>query len=165
MAQLKQRNHQACLYLYDTYAPALYTCILQIVKEEELADQVTKDAFLYICREIVHYDASKERLFTWLSKAARKIALQAMQQGNESRQVKDQPGASIDTPKEARVLTDHCGLKAVMHILPKDEATLINLCYFEGLTYGQIAETMQVPAGTARRKVHSALKKLKNVLS
>lgn len=151
--------------MYDTYAPALYTCILQIVKEEEVAARVTTDVFLCVWREIAQYDASRERLFTWLSKVARRVALHEMRLHNGHQRSGGDADEEVTTTKEAHILMDHCGLKAVMHTLDKEQATLINLCYFEGLTYGQIAEALRVPAETIQLKVHSALKELNHLLS
>ena len=163
VTQLRQRNGQAYVYLYDTYASALYTCILQMVKEEDMAADVATDAFLRIRKEITHYDASKERLFTWLSKMARRVALEKMQQG-EQRFQKFDPDGDGTTPKEARALLDHCGLKAVTHGLNKEQATLINLSYFGGLTNEQIADTLKVPAETVQQKMYSTLTELNQLL-
>ena len=165
VAQLKQHNKQACGYLYDTYAPALYTCVLQIVKDEEVAAKVTADIFLSICREIAQYDASRERLFTWLSKFARRVALHEMRLRDEHRRNRHDEGGNFTTPKEAYVLMDHCGLRAVVHTLNTEQAALINFCYFEGLTYEQVAEKFHMSAETIQLKVHSALKELNYLLS
>ena len=165
MAQLKQRSNQAYDYLYDTYAPALYTCVLQIVKDEQVAAKVTTDVFLSISRDIAQYDASRERLFTWLSKLARRVALHEMRLRDEQWPYRHDESEDVTTPKEARALMDHCGLKAVMHTLRKEQADLINSCYFDGLSYEQIAERFRVPAATIQVKVHSALKELHNLLS
>ena len=165
VAQLKQRNGQAYSYLYDTYAPALYTCVIQIVKDEDVADKVTTDVFIRICREIAQYDASRERLFTWLSKFARRVALHEMRLRDERRGYRDDEDQDITTPKEAIALMDHCGLRAVMHTLNREQAALINFCYFEGLTYEQVAEMFHVSSETIQLKVHSALKELNYLLS
>ena len=165
VAQLKQRNKQVYDYLYDTYAPALYTCVLQIVKDEQIAASVTTDVFLTIDRKIVEYDSSKERLFTWLSKLARRIALHEMRLREEHPRYRHDGNGEITTPEEARALLDHCGLKAVMHTLSREQATLINCCYFDGLTYEQVAERLHIPVETIRSKVHGALKELNNQLS
>ena len=165
MSQLKQHHRQAYVYLYDTYSPALYTCVLQIVKDEDIAARVTTEVFLCIRQEIDQYDASKERFFTWLSKIARRIALHEMQLREEHRRSKPHAEADIPTPKEAIALLDHCGLKAVMHTLNAEQGTLINLRYFEGLTCEQIAENLHVSAETVQTKVHSALKQLNHLLS
>ena len=164
MTQLKQRSRQAYVYLYDTYSAALYTCVLQIVKDEEVAAPVTTEVFLCIWREIDQYDASKERLFTWLSKIARRVALHEVQL-REAQRSKPHAEADIATPKEAIALMDHCGLKAVMHTLNEEQGTLINLRYFEGLTCEQIADDLHVPVETVQLKVHSALKQLNHLLS
>ena len=165
MVQLRKHNKQAYAYLYDTYSPALYTCILQMVKEEDRATNVTSEAFLCIWKEITEYDAAKERLFTWLSKIARRVALEEVQRQHDRQHfLQLDPDGDGTTAKEAHALLDHCGLKAVMHTLSREQATLVNLSYFEGLTNKQIAETMQMPEETVQQKMRSTLKELNNLL-
>ena len=88
-----------------------------------------------------------------------------MQLRAEHRRSKPHAEVNIPTPKEATVLMDHCGLKAVVRTLNKEQGTLINLRYFEGLTYEQIAENLHLPAETVQLKVHGALKELNHLLS
>ncbi|MGQ4828601.1 RNA polymerase sigma factor, partial [Enterococcus faecalis] len=46
-------------YLYDNYAGALYSTIVGIVSDTELANDVLQEVFIKIWRQIDSYDAGR----------------------------------------------------------------------------------------------------------
>ena len=62
--QLRSNSRSAFEYLYDHYSGALFSVILKIVKDEELAADVLQDSFLKIWRNIASYSREKGTLFT-----------------------------------------------------------------------------------------------------
>ena len=62
-------------YLYDNYAGALYSTIVGIVSDTELANDVLQEVFVKIWRQIDSYDAKKGRLFTWMLNIARNASI------------------------------------------------------------------------------------------
>jgi RNA polymerase sigma factor (sigma-70 family) len=72
---LKQRSQHSFSYLYDNYSGALHSIILNIVNEEELANDVLQEVFVKIWKQIETYDSSKGRLFTWMLNIARNASI------------------------------------------------------------------------------------------
>lgn len=64
MVPSKSKDIDAFRGLYNTYAPALYGVILQLVPDVETANAILEKSFLKIWRELDGYDASKGRLFS-----------------------------------------------------------------------------------------------------
>lgn len=60
--------------LYDRYAVALLLCIIRIVPENEIAEDILQDTFLKIWSTIDCYSIKKEKLFTWMIAIARNLA-------------------------------------------------------------------------------------------
>jgi RNA polymerase sigma-70 factor (ECF subfamily) len=68
---LKAKGQQSFSYLYDNYSGALYSIVLQVVPDRELASDVLQEVFVNIWRKIESYDPAKGRLFTWMLNVAR----------------------------------------------------------------------------------------------
>ena len=66
ITRLGKRDPLALDYLYDHYAGALYSIVLRIVRNEDVAEEVLQDVFLKIWDRVSTYDSSKGRLFTWM---------------------------------------------------------------------------------------------------
>ncbi|WP_457819724.1 RNA polymerase sigma factor, partial [Staphylococcus aureus] len=56
-------------------AGALYSTIVGIVSDTELANDVLQEVFIKIWRQIDSYDAGRGRLFTWMLNIARNASI------------------------------------------------------------------------------------------
>ncbi len=79
---LKQHQEPAFNYLYDHYSASLYSVILNIVPDKELANDVLQEVFLKIWRQIDTYDTTKGRLFTWMLNVARNASIDIIRSKN-----------------------------------------------------------------------------------
>jgi RNA polymerase sigma-70 factor (ECF subfamily) len=163
---LKQRHQNAFSYLYDHYSGSLYSIILNIVPDKELACDVLQEVFIKIWKQIETYDDYKGRLFTWMLNIARNASIDAIrskgyQKAQQSRELTENvyyAGGSSE------LNTDKIGLRKVVHSLKEDYRVLIELSYFEGFTQDEISKMLKIPLGTVKTRMRSALTQLKQVI-
>jgi RNA polymerase sigma-70 factor (ECF subfamily) len=55
-------------------------------------------------------------------------------------------------------------VRAAVRLLPRDQRRVVELAYFEGLTYREVALAVGIPEGTAKSRLRLALAKLGAVL-
>ncbi len=55
-------------------------------------------------------------------------------------------------------------MRAAVRLLPDSQRKVIELAYFEGLSYREVAIAAGIPEGTAKSRLRLALAKLENVL-
>lgn len=67
---LKRKDEQAFCFVYNQYAPALYGCILRLVRDSGTAGNILQESFVRIFRTIELYPQQKNRLFTWMLQIA-----------------------------------------------------------------------------------------------
>jgi len=162
---LRRKDDQGFAYLYEHYAGALHSVIRQIVNDGELANDVLQETFVNIWRRIESYDSGKGRLFTWMLNIARNAAIdktrsKAFQQG-----LKSQPIDGEYIQASVRPGVDDIGLKKMVWKLKEEQRMLIDLSYFQGYTHEQIAKALNIPLGTVKTRIRSALIQLKGLLS
>jgi RNA polymerase sigma factor (sigma-70 family) len=75
VSALKQHDNAAYRHLYLNYRGALYTNILQVITDTETANDVLQEVFVQIWKNIDKYDDSKGRLFTWMLRLTRNMAI------------------------------------------------------------------------------------------
>jgi len=165
---LKSRDNSAFAYLYDHYSGALYTIILQIVENSEIANDVLQEVFLNIWRKMESYDATKGRLYTWMLNIARNAAIdmirsRSFQNSRKNQSIPDNvdvlvPGASTQPD------IDLLGLKKLLETLKPELRTLVDLAYFKGYTHEEISEIEEIPLGTVKTRIRSALMQLRTIL-
>lgn len=164
---LKERDNQAYSYLYDNYSGALYSIILQIVQNTELASDVLQEVFINIWRKIETYDASRGRLFTWMLNITRNASIDTLRskgfQNSQKNQVLSE-NVSIMSGQVTQTNTDNIGLKKTLAKLKPEHRTLIELAYFKGYTHEEIAQIEDIPLGTVKTRIRNALLQLREYL-
>ena len=163
---LKQRNRDVFSYLYDNYSGALYSIILNIVNDEELANDVLQEVFVKIWKQIDSYDTTKGRLYTWMLNIARNASIDTIrskgyQNSRQNRELTDDVYASAGT-SETR--SDQIGLRKIVHNLKEEYKVLVELAYFQGYTQDEISKMLGVPLGTVKTRLRTALIQLREII-
>lgn len=168
IALVRNKSNEAFGSLYDNYSAALYGVILKVVIYEEPAQDILQDSFVKIWNNFSSYDSSKGRLFTWMLNIARNTAIDALRSKQGKMESKNQ---SIDNSVDAlnanskvNTSVDHIGLKEVLKKLRPDYVTLIDLAYFQGYTQDEISKELNIPLGTVKTRVRTALNQLREIL-
>lgn len=165
---LRNRDDKAFGYLYDHYSGALFSIILQILNDSELASDVLQDVFVNIWRKIDSYDATKGRLFTWMLNIARNASIDTIRsknyQNEKKNQTMDYQGDGAQVSLITQVNVDNIGFRKLLNLLREDQRALIELAYFKGYTHEEIAEMENIPLGTVKTRIRSALIQLRGLL-
>ncbi len=168
VTMLLQQNERAFDYLYQNYSAALYGIINSIVSEKETANDVLQDVFVNIWKKVGSYDATKGRLFTWMLNVARNAAIDKIRSKGYRDSLKNQSfpenvdtniGGAITDPK-----IEDTGLKKILTKLKTEYRVLIDLSYFQGFTHEEISKALNIPLGTVKTRIRSALIQLRTMI-
>ena len=163
---LQQRDQSAFGYLYDHYAGALYGIISAIVVDKELANDVLQEVFIKIWKQINTYDAAKGRLFTWMMNIARNASIDMLR--SKGYQSSQQNRELTETVYEREGITstqiEHIGLRKLVYSLKEDYKVLVELSYFRGYTQDEISKMLNMPLGTVKTRLRSALMQLRELM-
>ncbi len=166
---LQQKSERGFSQLYDNYADALFSVTYQIVKNKEIAEDLLQDIFVKIWKKIDTYDEARGTLYTWMLNIARNTSIDFVRsQKNRFYQhfVHDdillnesyQRGNNIENADHL----DYIAIKNKAAKLDQKYADVIDLIYFEGYTYEQVAIILNLPLGTVKTRGRNALTILKN---
>jgi RNA polymerase sigma factor (sigma-70 family) len=168
---LQQHSEEAFHYLYDNYSGALYGVINQIVPDKETANDVLQEVFINIWKKIDSYDSSKGRLFTWMLNIARNAAIDKIRSKYYQDNLKNQPiPDNVHNVQNnlssyiVKPVIDDIGLRRILTRLKDEYRTLIELSYFQGFTHEEIAKAMNIPLGTVKTRIRTALIQLRNMI-
>ena len=166
VAALQQQDEQAFSYLYDNYAAALLSIINQIVPDKQMANDVLQEVFVNIWRKINTYDAVRGRLFTWMLNISRNAAIDKVRSRAYQDGLKNQAllNDASTMNQSVRLVTDDYGLKKLVNKLKDEQKVLIDLSYFQGFTHEEIAKSLNIPLGTVKTRIRSALTHLRTLI-
>ena len=161
-------DESAIPLVYKNYSANLYGVISQIVTQEELAKEVLQDTFIKIWKNAESYDQNKGRIFTWMLNIARRSTIDATRTAAYKKAYKTD---SMDAPnyhKEAattEIYIEDSGLKKIINGLDDKYKDIIDLIYFKGYTHRDIEKELNIPLGTVKSRVRSAIKQLREKLN
>jgi RNA polymerase sigma factor (sigma-70 family) len=167
VVQLKGKSKGALEYLYDHYSASLYGVILKIVVREEIAQEVLQDTFIKVWEKADSYDSQKGRLFTWMLNIARNLAIDRIRSKEFSQFNKTNSGfqnVHIVDQNQGDTKTDGIGMDNVLNQLPAEQKLLIDMMYFKGFSQSEISKELDMPLGTIKTRVRSAMTKLRELL-
>lgn len=162
---MKERSNAAYRHLYLHYRGALYNNILQVLPDTETAGDVLQEVFIQIWKNIDKYDESKGRLFTWMLKLTRNMAINHTRVKNFKVHSKNEDIDNYVTVLEEKnpslSSVNHIGLRQQVHKLRPEYKDVIELSYFQGLKQEEIAEALKIPLGTVKTRLRSAIIELR----
>lgn len=165
IAFIYARNEKGIELLYENYSQTLYGYIFRMVKSEVIAEEVLQEAFVKIWMNFSSYDQTKGRLFTWILKLTRNLALDKLRSREISENKKnisgDKINSVVDHYHSEHINTDKIGLRDLVTKLDSDKRKLIEMIYFFGFTQSEVAEELNIPLGTVKTRVRASLRQLR----
>ncbi len=161
---LKEHHNEAYRHLYLHYRGALYNNILQVIPSVEAANDVLQEVFVTIWKNIDKYDESKGRLFTWMLKLTRNMAINQTRVKNFKVHGKNEDISnyvSIIEEKSEQPGINHIGLRQQVHKLRPEYKDVLELSYFQGFKQEEIATALKIPLGTVKTRLRNAIIELR----
>lgn len=144
---------------------AVFRHCLSVVRDEEIAQDLTQETFLQAYRHLGDFKR-KAKFSTWLWKIAHNLSLAYLKKHNHLQELplKEEIVASTPPPpEEDREKID--SIRAELSTLDEKHRIVFELYHFNRLSQKEIAAQLQIPPGTVRSRLHYAKKKLQNKLN
>jgi RNA polymerase sigma-70 factor, ECF subfamily len=167
-ARIRARDPRAMAGLYKRYGRAAYSLILRMVRDRAAAEDLVQETFLRLWNRARSFDRQRGALGPWILTVARDRAIDHLRSasgrraaGAWERSQLEPTGLFTQIEDSALSIDRSRRLKAAFEKLPSDQRTAIELAYFEGLSYTEIADRIEQPPGTVKTWVRTALKTLR----
>ncbi|MBI2933619.1 MAG: sigma-70 family RNA polymerase sigma factor [Planctomycetes bacterium] len=161
-----QGRRDAFRALYEKYRDKVYATALKIVGEASLAEDLAQEIFVKIHEEL-HRFKFEARFSTWLYRIAVNHAINKANEIERHGHIREQAArerACEERPAapSARFEDERVG-QAIDALSPKLRA-IIALRYLDGLSYGEIAEVLEVSVGTVKSRLFLAHETLRPMM-
>jgi RNA polymerase sigma-70 factor, ECF subfamily len=155
--------------LYARYGGVAFSLALRMTANRETAEEVVQEAFLSVWRRGSTFEPRRGTLRTWLLGIVHHRAIDLIR-SRASRgptvavdEVGELSGGGDPWPEVQQKL-DREAIKTALNQLPSEQRRCIELAYFGGYTYPEIAGQLGVPLGTIKSRLRLGLLRLRTVL-
>jgi len=156
--------------LVARYQSLVYTIVIRIVKNKELAEEVAQDSFVKAYQSINKFRGDS-KFSTWLYTIAYRKSLDAIKKEKRivsSELIEDISEGQIEQVGDALGYLQDQERKQVIKQsimrLPEDEATIVTLFYFEEKSVKEIVEIVGLSQDNVKIKLYRSRKKLYSIL-
>ena len=166
---IAQQNQDALAELYRRYCNLVYSMAFHTLQDSVLAEEVTQDVFIKIWTQPNRWTPKSGKFSSWLLTVTRYTAIDRFrrEESQSSRLillVDDVPDEIADEIS-ADELNDGTELHNLMEQLPTEQAQVIQLAFFRGMTHQEMAKALDLPLGTVKTRLRAGMSKLKHFLT
>jgi RNA polymerase sigma-70 factor, ECF subfamily len=174
LAKVVKGDQQAFSQLYDHSSTLLFSLALKILGNHEEAGELLHDVYLEIWRKVARYDVGRGTPIAWLvtltkSRAIDRLRARAAQGSPSTPLLESRPPEPTADPSPLPVDTQadqglRITVSSALLELPPAQQQAIELAYYEGLSYGEIAARLNQPLWTVKTRIKLGMSKLRNGL-
>jgi RNA polymerase sigma-70 factor, ECF subfamily len=166
-----QGDEEAFVRLYDATAPRAYGLALRVVRDRQLAEDVTQEAYVELWRQSQRYDRARGSAISWLLTIVHRRAVDRIRSAEATtrreeayfRREQATPEPDITSATALTSLEAHRA-RAALALLSPAQRQAISLAYFEGLTHVEVAAAVGAPLGTIKFRIRNGLLRLREAL-
>ena len=161
-------DREAFAELFRRFAPRIKSYLKRLGCETGQAEELTQETMVMVWRRAAMFDRRRASASTWLFTIARNKRIDALRRERRAEIDPTDPALVPDsTPsaEEPLLLRQRAGrLAAALAELPREQAELIHLAYFDEHSQSAIAEARRLPLGTVKSRLRLALSRLRRSL-
>lgn len=171
-------DDQAFRALVLKYQRKVFSIAFALVKDREEAMDIAQDAFLRVHRRIGDFKAESS-FYTWLYRITRNLAIDRLRARRGQEQELDE-GAGWELERaEPGFISRHLGtnpqkgllrkelaekIAGALGELPEKHREILVLREVEGMSYEELATTLEIPKGTVMSRLYHARAKMQAIL-
>jgi RNA polymerase sigma-70 factor (ECF subfamily) len=159
-----RRDRDAFSALYDELSPMVFGLAMRTTRSKQLAEEVTQEVFIQIWREAERFDSSRGSARSWVATLAHRRSVDTVrrtQSAADREEAVPPQGPDIDVAERVVDDEERRRVRAAMGELTDLQREAIELAYFGGLTYREVAEHLGAPLGTVKSRMRDGLARIR----
>jgi RNA polymerase sigma-70 factor (ECF subfamily) len=169
VTSIARYSEVALAEVYRRHGRAVYGLARRVLQDTTEAEDVTQEVFLRLWSEPDRFDPERGSLRSFLLAQAHGRAVDAVRstssrRAREAREAARTARAEYDLQHEAWDLALADQVERAMGELSDDERRAIELAYFDGRTYREVARVLEQPEGTVKSRIRSGMRRLRDAL-
>jgi RNA polymerase sigma-70 factor (ECF subfamily) len=166
VTSIARYSEVALAEVYRRHGRAVYGLARRVLNDATEAEDVTQEVFLRLWREPDRFDPARGSLRSFLLAQAHGRAVDAVRSSSsrhrrEAREAMHTARAGYDMQHEVWDLALADQVARAMSELSDDERRAIELAYFEGQTYREVARVLQEPEGTIKSRIRTGMRRMR----
>lgn len=162
-------RHEALEEVYRRHAGAALGLAQRILADRALAEEVVQEVLLRLWNEPERFDPARGALRSFLlaqvhGRSVDLVRAESARRLREERDARRTVPVDHDLEREVWELTLHEHVRDALATLTEGERDAIELAYFGGHSYREVADLLGQPEGTVKSRIRSGLGRMRDAL-
>ena len=168
------RGDQAAFaQLYDSMAGLVHGVVLRVVRDPSQTEEVVQEVFVELWRVAPRFDAARGTVASWVATIAHRRAVDRVRSEQSARNRTERELTKVerdhDSVAESVVELDQTDfdrrrVQRALERLTTMQRQAVELAYFGGHTYREVAALLDVPEGTIKTRIRDGMIRLRDEL-
>ena len=162
---LARQSPEALELVVSAYGRVLTGYLESVLSDRALAEDVLQQVLVEIWERRATYEPARAGVLTWAMTIARSRAIDELRrrvpEPIDPATVADLSPAQVDPTDR---LLESWRIAGILERLPRDEASLLRMRFFDGMTQSEIAQQTGIPAGTIKLRMVNGMRQLRTML-
>jgi RNA polymerase sigma-70 factor (ECF subfamily) len=174
MGRVARGDEQAFEDLFRLFSPTVLGIVRRVLRDPAQSEEVTQEVFVEVWRTATRFDAQRGAVASYIATLAHRRAVDRVrsEQAHTNRQERIAADATIIGIDlvEGVVLdgveSDLVGrqVRSALESLTELQRQAIELAYYRGYSYPQVAQLLDVPLGTVKTRIRDGMIRLRDQL-
>jgi RNA polymerase sigma-70 factor, ECF subfamily len=170
LAGAARGDQTAFAALYDRHAGLVHGVVRKVVRDPAQSEEVTQEVFVEAWRTATRFDPDLGSGRTWLLTMAHRRAIDRVRSEQASRDRTERVGrrdgvrAYDEVTEQVELREEHELVRSALGTLTDLQREAVELAYFHGYTYREVADLLDTPLGTIKNRMRDGLIRLRDAM-
>jgi RNA polymerase sigma-70 factor (ECF subfamily) len=162
-------NRDALAELYRRHGGAVFGLARRVLADQSMAEEVVQEVFLSVWRRPERFDPDRGTLRSYLlalthGRSVDLVRAESARHRREGREARLRAESGYDLEREVLDLAMAGRVRDALSTLREEERQAIQLAYFGGHTYREVARLQGEPEGTVKTRIRMGLRNMRSAL-
>lgn len=163
-------HDDAMAEVFRRHGGAVFALAKRVLGDTGRAEEVVQEVFVRLWNQPERFDPERGSLRSFLlaqthGRAVDMLRSDTARRAREEREARVTAESGYDLEREVWDLAVADRVRDAVMSLPEDERRAIELAYFRGRTYREVAVELGAPEGTVKSRIRSGLKRMRSALA
>jgi RNA polymerase sigma-70 factor (ECF subfamily) len=170
LSRVARGDQEAYAQLFDRVGGQVHGLVRRVLRDPSQSEEVTQEVLLEIWRTALRFDAARGSANAWIMTMAHRRAVDRVRSEQAARNRDDRVGAR-DATREFDVVSEevernleHEEVREALDQLTELQRQAVELAYYGGHTYREVAELLDTPLGTVKTRLRDGLIRMRDTL-
>ena len=171
LSAVAKGDQRAFAGLYDRIGAQVHGVIRRVLRDPAQSEEVTQEVMLEVWRTATRFDHSRGSATGWIMTMSHRRAVdrvrseQASRNRDERIAIRDSGEAAFDVVAEdVELRMEQQQVRQALTGLTDLQREAIELAYYQGYTYREVAELLDAPLGTVKTRLRDGLIRLRDTI-